>query len=58
MRVLAAEGTALTVDCGDLGWIDVDDGPALEKAERWALQPCSRTTGVSACERLNSMGSA
>jgi 1L-myo-inositol 1-phosphate cytidylyltransferase len=36
MRVLAAEGTALTVDCGDLGWIDVDDGPALEKAESLA----------------------
>ena len=36
MRVLAAEGTALTVDCGDLGWIDVDDEPALEKAESLA----------------------
>lgn len=58
MRVLAAEGTALTVDCGELNWVDVDDGAALEKAERWALQPCSRTSGVSACERLNSMGSA
>jgi choline kinase len=35
MRVLAGEGTALTVDCGDLMWIDVDDEAALEKAERW-----------------------
>ena len=33
MRVLAAKGTALTVDCGDLSWIDVDDELALEKAE-------------------------
>ena len=36
MRALAAKGTALTVDCGGLGWIDVDDRSALEKAERWA----------------------
>ena len=36
MRILAAEGTALTVDCGDLVWIDVDDQVALDKAERWA----------------------
>ena len=36
MRVLAAEGTALTIDCGDLVWIDVDDQVALDKAERWA----------------------
>lgn len=36
MCALAAEGTALTVDCGDLGWIDIDDEAALEKAERWA----------------------
>jgi choline kinase len=35
MRVLAAEGLALTVDCGELRWIDVDDEAALEKAERW-----------------------
>jgi len=33
VRVLAVEGTALTVDCGDLSWIDVDDELALEKAE-------------------------
>jgi 1L-myo-inositol 1-phosphate cytidylyltransferase len=36
MRVLAAAGGALTVDCSDLVWIDVDDQTALEKAERWA----------------------
>jgi 1L-myo-inositol 1-phosphate cytidylyltransferase len=36
MRVLAAAGTALTVDCGDLVWIDVDDQVALDKAEHWA----------------------
>jgi choline kinase len=36
MRVLAAERAAFTVDCGALGWIDVDDQPALEKAELWA----------------------
>jgi 1L-myo-inositol 1-phosphate cytidylyltransferase len=36
MRALAAEGAALTVDCGQLGWIDVDDQSALQKAERWA----------------------
>jgi 1L-myo-inositol 1-phosphate cytidylyltransferase len=36
MRALAAQGTALTVDCGDLGWIDVDDESSLEKADRWA----------------------
>ena len=42
MRVLAAEGAALTADCGELGWIDVDDQTALDKAECWAaaaLQP-------------------
>jgi choline kinase len=36
MRILAAEGSALTVDCGELVWIDVDDQAALDKAERWA----------------------
>ena len=35
MRVLAAQGTALTIDCSDLGWIDVDDPAALDKAEEW-----------------------
>ena len=36
MRILAAEGTAFGIDCGDLRWIDVDDHAALDKAERWA----------------------
>jgi 1L-myo-inositol 1-phosphate cytidylyltransferase len=36
MRALAAEGTALTIDCGELNWIDIDDQAALEKAERLA----------------------
>jgi 1L-myo-inositol 1-phosphate cytidylyltransferase len=35
MRVLAAYGGALTVDCSDLDWIDVDDPAALDKAEDW-----------------------
>jgi len=35
MRVLAAQGTALTIDCSDLDWIDVDDPAALDKAEIW-----------------------
>ncbi|UZK65005.1 phosphocholine cytidylyltransferase family protein [Sphingomonas sp. M1-B02] len=35
MRILAAAGTALAVECGDLDWIDVDDQPALDKAEAW-----------------------
>jgi 1L-myo-inositol 1-phosphate cytidylyltransferase len=38
MRILAAQGTALTFDCGELGWIDIDDQTALKKAERWAKQ--------------------
>lgn len=35
MRILAGRGDALTADCSDLDWIDVDDEAALEKAERW-----------------------
>jgi 1L-myo-inositol 1-phosphate cytidylyltransferase len=42
MRVLAAQGTALTVDCGDLFWMDVDDQAALDKAERWAARAENR----------------
>jgi|tagenome__1003787_1003787.scaffolds.fasta_scaffold20980010_2 1L-myo-inositol 1-phosphate cytidylyltransferase len=38
MRALAAEGAALTVDSGELGWIDIDDEKALELAECWAAQ--------------------
>jgi 1L-myo-inositol 1-phosphate cytidylyltransferase len=36
MRILASAGRAVTIDCSDLDWIDVDDQAALEKAERWA----------------------
>jgi 1L-myo-inositol 1-phosphate cytidylyltransferase len=43
MRALATEGSALTVDCGELEWIDVDDEAALSKAERCALARCSGT---------------
>lgn len=32
VRILAAKGDALVVDCSDLDWIDVDDAPALESA--------------------------
>lgn len=35
MRVLAARGSALTIDCSDVDWIDVDDAWALGKAEAW-----------------------
>lgn len=35
MRMLAAEGTALAMDCSDLDWIDVDDAWALGKAQQW-----------------------
>jgi choline kinase len=34
VRVLAAAGTALAIDVGTLGWVDVDDPPALALAER------------------------
>ena len=35
VRILAQRGTARVVDCSDLDWIDVDDAPALAKAEAW-----------------------
>ena len=35
MRRLAARGAAHVVDCSDIDWIDVDDPPALAKAEAW-----------------------
>jgi len=35
MRVLAQKGIAGVVDCSDLRWIDIDDEPALDKAEIW-----------------------
>jgi 1L-myo-inositol 1-phosphate cytidylyltransferase len=42
MRILAAEQRALTVDCGELTWIDVDDQAALDKAELWAARADTR----------------
>jgi 1L-myo-inositol 1-phosphate cytidylyltransferase len=38
VRILAAEGRAKIVDCGDLAWIDVDDAKALGEAEVWLAQ--------------------
>ena len=35
VRLLAAAGDARVVDCSDFDWIDVDDAPALAKAETW-----------------------
>lgn len=35
VRVLAAQGQAHVVDCTGLDWLDVDDAPALAKAEEW-----------------------
>lgn len=35
MRALAARNAAWTLDCTDVDWIDVDDQPALTKAEAW-----------------------
>ena len=37
VRLLAADARAGVVDCSDLDWIDVDDAPALAKAEAWRL---------------------
>jgi 1L-myo-inositol 1-phosphate cytidylyltransferase len=36
VRSLIDQGTALTVDCSDLDWIDVDDPKALRAANEWA----------------------
>ena len=35
VRILAAQDRARVVDCTGLDWIDVDDAPALAKAEAW-----------------------
>lgn len=37
IRLLAAQDRARVVDCSDLDWIDVDDAPALARAEAWRL---------------------
>ena len=42
IRALAAEATALIVDCGNLGWIDIDDEVALGKAERLGWRELKR----------------
>lgn len=39
VRALIAQGFALTVDCSDLDWIDVDDPKALAAANAWAGRP-------------------
>ncbi len=49
VRALAAEGKALALSCGELGWIDVDDGTALEKAECWVA---ARLRGREEHQRL------
>jgi 1L-myo-inositol 1-phosphate cytidylyltransferase len=41
--LLAAEGRAGIVDCSDLDWIDVDDPPALARAEAWLATSPSPT---------------
>ena len=38
IRILAARGLALTTDCSDLEWIDVDDACALDKATSWQVR--------------------
>ena len=38
VRVLAARGAAGVVDCTGLAWLDVDDAPALAKAEAWLAE--------------------
>lgn len=42
VRVLIAAGSARTIDCSDLDWIDVDDGPALAHAEAWIAEQAMR----------------
>lgn len=39
VRALIAKDSALTVDCSDLDWIDVDDPKALAAANIWASTP-------------------
>ena len=37
VRVLAERGQARVIDCTGLQWLDVDDAPALAKAEAWLV---------------------
>ena len=39
MTALAATGTARVVDCSAFKWLDVDDAPALAKAQGWLEHP-------------------
>lgn len=39
VRALIVQGPALTIDCSDLDWIDVDDPKALAAANAWAGRP-------------------
>lgn len=48
VRLLAKDGRATTVDCSDLDWIDVDDAPALAKAEAWMATRAAQTRPVAA----------
>jgi 1L-myo-inositol 1-phosphate cytidylyltransferase len=41
VRALIPRGSALTVECSDLDWIDVDDPKALAAANAWADAPVS-----------------
>ncbi len=50
MRLLAAQGAAQVVDCSDIDWIDVDDPPALAKAQRWIAD--RQSTGGSSSNSL------
>ena len=51
MRVLAAQDAALTVDCSDLDWLDVEDAPALAKAEAWRRRLAVLTAACGRCPR-------
>jgi choline kinase len=39
VRALISHRSALSLDCSDIGWIDVDDEIALSKAESWLRLP-------------------
>ena len=52
VAALAARGAALTIDCGDLGWIDVDDGAALAHAERWLAGTARRDAAGGVAQSL------
>jgi 1L-myo-inositol 1-phosphate cytidylyltransferase len=47
VRLLAAAGKAGVVECSDLDWIDVDDPPALARAEAWLTTTAPGVRGVA-----------